>query len=279
MIYHVGISGGKDSAATLLWLVKESGIEPSRIRASFCDTGNEALETYEYVQMLSLKVHPIETIKPPLDFYELATKKGCFPSTKVRFCTEHLKREPTKNHIAYLQRSNYVMLVTGVRADESPQRRKLREFDYDAVFRACVWRPILKWTFQNVTDILRKYDVPMNPLYKKGARRVGCFPCINSNKAEIAMIARDYPERIEFLKQKEESLGKTFFCPNKTPQKYNTHTWANPKTGKTHSVVSIDGVARWALNGLEQTLIFEGFEELDDRDDYACSAHSAVMCE
>lgn len=38
--YHVGISGGKDSGALLLWMVHESGIPADQIIATFCDTGN-----------------------------------------------------------------------------------------------------------------------------------------------------------------------------------------------------------------------------------------------
>lgn len=35
-VYHVGISGGKDSTAALLWLVHESGVPKHRINATFC---------------------------------------------------------------------------------------------------------------------------------------------------------------------------------------------------------------------------------------------------
>ena len=63
-IYHVGVSGGKDSGAVLLWMVHESGIPRHQINATFCDTGNEHKHTYEQVRILSEKVHPIETLKP-----------------------------------------------------------------------------------------------------------------------------------------------------------------------------------------------------------------------
>ena len=54
----VGISGGKDSGAVLLWLVYESGIPKHKINATFCDTGNEHEWTYQQVDMLSQKAHP-----------------------------------------------------------------------------------------------------------------------------------------------------------------------------------------------------------------------------
>jgi len=66
-IYHVGISGGKDSTAALLWAIHDSGWPHDKIRATFCDTGNEHQITYDYIAMLSERVFPIKTIKPPLD--------------------------------------------------------------------------------------------------------------------------------------------------------------------------------------------------------------------
>jgi hypothetical protein len=44
-----------------------------------------------------------------------------------------------------------------------------------------------------------------------GARRVGCFPCINSRKAEIRAMAKYRPERIAFLADQERRVGKTNF--------------------------------------------------------------------
>ncbi len=58
-LYHIGVSGGKDSTALLLWAVNESGYPRDRIVASFCDTGNEHQITYDYVRMLSDKVFHI----------------------------------------------------------------------------------------------------------------------------------------------------------------------------------------------------------------------------
>lgn len=98
-IFHVGVSGGKDSAAALLWMVHESGISRDKIRATFCDIGNDHEWTISHVKLLSETVHPIETIYPERNFFDLAFHKKRFPSTKARFCTEHLKIAPTSEHI------------------------------------------------------------------------------------------------------------------------------------------------------------------------------------
>ena len=73
-IYHLGVSGGKDSTAAMLWLVYESGWPTSRMIVTFCDTDNEDSLTYNYLALLSERVFPIETVYPELGFYELALK-------------------------------------------------------------------------------------------------------------------------------------------------------------------------------------------------------------
>src|SRR6266550_2626614 len=99
---HIGISGGKDSTALLLWAVHESGYPRESLDVTFCDTGNEHLLTYDYVKMLSEGVHPVKTLKPERDFYELARWKKRFPGAKSRFCTVFLKIYPTQKHLAEL---------------------------------------------------------------------------------------------------------------------------------------------------------------------------------
>ena len=52
-INYCGLSAGKDSTATGLWLVHESGVRRESIRFAFCDTGNEHRWVYAHIMMLS----------------------------------------------------------------------------------------------------------------------------------------------------------------------------------------------------------------------------------
>lgn len=252
-IYHVGISGGKDSGAVLLWMVYESGIPRHKINATFCDTGNEHEWTYEQVDILS-KIHPIETLKPELDFYDLVRKKGVFPSAKRRFCTEHLKIRPSQEHILYLQKSyDAVVAVSGVRANESDQRSAYLEWDYSGHLLTLQWRPLIAWNFEMVLAIHKKYKVPMNKLYALGAERVGCYPCINSRKKEIRTIALNFPDRIGRIRDLEDELwmhGKTpsFFHASMIPERYRTRPFLT-KDGEQINVAKIDDVVRWSMTG------------------------------
>ncbi|MEI9961354.1 MAG: phosphoadenosine phosphosulfate reductase family protein [Limisphaerales bacterium] len=204
-LFHVGVSGGKDSAAVLLWMIHESGIAREKIVASFCDISNDHPWTLQHVALLSKTVHPIETIYPQASFFELALEKKRFPSTKARFCTEHLKIYPTADHIQALKFSGWkVIAVSGVRADESADRAKLSEWDYSGNLFCYEWRPLIRWTLNDVLAIHAKHNVPLNPLYALGAQRVGCWPCIMSRKAEIRIIALKFPERISEIRAAEQ---------------------------------------------------------------------------
>ena len=254
-LYHVGISGGKDSSAALLWMLHESGVDRKRIVATFCDTGNEHAWTYGHVEWLSKNVHPIETIRPKRGFFDLADSKRRFPSTKARFCTEFLKIIPSQEHITRLKFYGLeVIAVSGVRADESADRAKLAEWDFSSVLNCPQWRPLIRWTLDDVKAIHARHGVPLNPLYAIGAQRVGCWPCIMSRKSEIRTIAQQFPERIAEIRTAEEAFEKKYgryssFFPAKTvPARFRSKPY-QLATGETVMVATIDDVVRWSLTG------------------------------
>jgi len=247
-IVHLGISGGKDSTAALLWLINESGCPREKIRVTFCDTGNEHQFTYDYIAMLSEKVFPVEMIKPLLDFYELAKKKGRFPSVKARFCTQELKIFPSQRYVLVLMRDGAkILLLTGVRASESAKRAELPEFEWDDFYACDMYRPLLKWSLDDVWAFLAKYSIPRNPLYDLGATRVGCLPCIMSRKAEIRMIAKNFPERIDMIRRAETDTGRisTFYPRKYVPLGYRSLE-ITTHDGEIMRVPTIDDVVSWS---------------------------------
>lgn len=256
-LYHVGISGGKDSVAALLYLIFIAKIDPLKINATFCDTKNEHEWTYAHIKLVSQKVHPIQWLNSE-GFVPLARRKRRFPSTKVRFCTQFLKIFPSRDHIVSLQEKGYdVVAVSGVRADESEERKDLPEWDISGLSGALMatqWRPLIRWTIQQVVDLHAYCNIPMNPLYALGARRVGCFPCIMSRKAEIRMIALRFPERIDEIRAQEQQFEKDFgryssFFPSKTvPERFRSKPYVM-KNGRTVMVATIDDVVRWSMTG------------------------------
>lgn len=252
IINHIGVSGGKDSTALLLWAVYESGYPKESILATFCDTGNEADVTYRQIEMLSEQVHPIATIKPPLDFFELAKKKKRFPSVKARFCTSELKVLPTQNYIhSLIEQGHTVVAHSGVRREESPSRAALPARDFDPGFLCEVFRPLLDWGIEDVWAIHDRYGIPVNPLYQMGATRVGCLPCIMSRKSELAMIARNFPGVVDRLATAELEVNNagngmsSFFAMDTVPMPWRSKEIIT-KDGRILNVPTARDVFAWA---------------------------------
>lgn len=289
-VLNLGISGGKDSTALLLWAVFESGIPHEKIMAVFSDTDNEDSLTYSYIEMLNDNIFPIHVLHPELGFYELAKKKKRFPSRMGRFCTQHLKVIPSREHVLGLMRSGKrVLLLNGVRAGEAHNgndRGSVPEFGYDDGYACNVYRPILSWSIDDVWAIHKRYismqlvidmvqndphlseehkvelvgklessRIPRNPLYEMGAKRVGCFPCINSNKAEIRAMAKFRPDRIDMIAEQEITIAPergfaSMFVPKTVPPRFRSPEWTKKETGEVFMLATIRDVVAWSQTGV-----------------------------
>ena len=197
------VSGGKDSAAMSLWLT-ENEVEHRRV---FADTGWEHEKTYEYLRgPLAAKLGPIEEVRGKYTFEELCLHKGMFPSRTKRFCTQFLKIFPLFAYMNALAESGLVVNAVGIRWAESEARRAFKEWDESEGLDAEVWRPLLAWTEQDVIDMHARHGLPPNPLYRMGARRVGCWPCLFAAKDEVRLVADRDPARIDRIRALEEAV-------------------------------------------------------------------------
>lgn len=287
LVNYCGLSGGKDSQGTALWLIHKSGVPRESIRFTFCNTHNEHRFTYEQIHMLSRRFvewgcSPIIWLEPELGFYELARKKHRFPSRKARFCTQFLKVIPSREDVMDLISQGHEVIVhSGVRAGESRDRAKLVERGFDDMFGCTVNRPLLRWTLSQVLAISEKYGIPLNPLYGYGVTRVGCFPCINSKKKEVRLISIHFPERIDELREQERSFPNpisTFFARKTVPARFRSFE-VETKKGKM-KVATIDDVVRWAHTGKRaKERGIPLWDDLYDDDKTLVCPSGAGMCE
>lgn len=231
------VSGGKDSTALMLAL-REARIP---YRAVFADTGWEHDDVYRYLDVLRERVGPIDTVRADVpdpdqtaaDLVDLGMKpamaerlspsamvarmlyRAGFPARVQRWCTRELKIEPIMAYAGALENDGGrpVANAVGVRADESAKRRKLlsgerggeleREAEGPNGWGAWVWRPLIRWSVDDVLRIHIAHGVPVNPLYQRGHDRVGCWPCIHSSKEEVRLLANSDPERVEMIAELE----------------------------------------------------------------------------
>lgn len=204
-VCFVSVSGGKDSTLTLALAIekyKETGVP---VIAVFCDTNWEHPLTYEYLNYLEdffqIRIHRISALEGGLP--SLIRKKRIFPSPRRRFCTQILKVKTFRNFCLQVYFSfpfRRAEVWQGIRKEESRARRKTKDYVLEAgektkfgevfPFDLHYVYPIKNLTKQEVFRELKKRGIDINPLYKQGLDRVGCYPCFLSKKDIIQVIVK-----------------------------------------------------------------------------------------
>lgn len=97
-------------------------------------------------------------------FYEsVENRKQCCFVRKV----EPLKRALAGNSI----------WVTGLRAEQSPNRSQMRKIEWDEANQIIKYNPLLDWTYEQMIDYIKENNIPYNPLHDKNFISIGCAPC------------------------------------------------------------------------------------------------------
>jgi len=133
-------------------------------------------------------------------------RKGMFPSRQRKFCSQNLK---VYTGAAVLRTLDVEPVnAVGIRAEESARRREMPEWEWSNGHDCWVWRPLIRWTFDDIVAIHQRHGLrPADP-YFAGSSRVGCAPCIAARKAEIRWLGDEYPERIQLLADLEAEVGR-----------------------------------------------------------------------
>lgn len=281
----VQFSGGKDSLATLIWAIDKYGVD--KCEAVFCDTKWEHELTYKHIDEVTKKlgVKLVTLTNNKVDgFIGLVKKKKRFPSTKARFCTEHLKTIPAIDYI--LSQTEHLIILQGIRKDESLSRslmqkqcsyfkyyftpygkdkngkdkyhtyRKKDIIEWRKTYSDDVLRPVFDWTAQQVIDYIIQAGIKPNPLYYMGMGRVGCMPCIMCKHSELKEISKRFPEQIDKVRDAETELKTSIFTNGKIPDRFCSKEAVNKK-GKTVKYPTIDDVVNYVNKDKDQTDVFE----------------------
>lgn len=143
-------------------------------RAFYLDTGLLFAETYQ-VRDLAVERYDIDFQRygPDLTVGEQAVRHG--PNLWARdpnTCCGLRKVEPLRRALSGLD-----AWMTGIRRDQTPQRRNAGVVEWDARFGLVKINPLARWTADQVWDYIRSRDVPYNPLHDLGFPSIGCIPC------------------------------------------------------------------------------------------------------
>lgn len=221
----VSFSGGKDSQACLIQACKEFGAK--NIEAVFCDTGWEHHLTYEHVKNVteSLGVRLIILKSKIGGFEDLCKRMKWFPDTAHRMCTVQLKIQPMIDYI--LSHNDDLVIIQGIRAAESASRSKMQcsanyfqeyqnemrtkklyrkgdVIEWCKIHTATVERPMIGMSAQGIIDYILENGQQPNPLYKHGASRVGCYPCIYARLKEVKNMRHDLSYVLRVVKLEED---------------------------------------------------------------------------
>lgn len=216
----IGYSGGKDSTA-VLFLVKNIAeyldVDFSKISIVFENTGIEYPETVKFVHMLRDKegINLIELI-PKKNFWQCVDVAG-FPRGKNKrpvtdggktdICCWHLKEKPMMDFIKF---NGIEVTYMGITALESRQRM-IKASTHGTCYHAKKWQtnkvlPILYWSEAEVWDFIKRQNLPVNPIYPKGADRCGCMIC-TAHKGWKEQLQMLNPKMCAFILKKMQERG------------------------------------------------------------------------
>ena len=98
---------------------------------------------------------------------------GFYGSREARLaCCDVRKVEPLARALAGAS-----TWITGLRADQSAQRRGVDLVEADRARGLLKLNPLIDWTRDAVAAFAREHQVPINPLHEQGFLSIGCAPC------------------------------------------------------------------------------------------------------
>jgi phosphoadenosine phosphosulfate reductase len=159
----------------LLHHVAEAGVD---VEVVTLDTGRLFAETYATWQETERRHgRRIRALYPRHDALEalIAAQgiNGFYGSREARAaCCEVRKVEPLARALA-----GAGAWITGLRADQSAQRRGVDVVEADRERGLLKLNPLCDWTREAVAAFARDHHVPTNPLHEQGFLSIGCAPC------------------------------------------------------------------------------------------------------
>jgi phosphoadenosine phosphosulfate reductase len=152
----------------------------------YLDTGLLFPQTYDLVRRIGARygIAPI-AVRPSLTLEEQARRFG--PELWKRHpdrCCELRKVEPQREFLA-----PYDAWISGVRRDQTAQRRNTPVIQWDARFNRAKINPLATWDDSMIWAHINAYDLPYNELHDRGYPSIGCGPCtraVSANESQRA---------------------------------------------------------------------------------------------
>lgn len=216
----VAFSGGRDS---LVALHITRRFNPD-VKVLFVNTSIEFPETLKYVRELAEKWRlNFYEVKPRVNFWRLAQEQGLpvagrgnttfmrdlANKAQVKLsnsCCRRMKETPARQ---FYKEHGIEGVVTGLRVSESLMR-KLNFADYGALrysstYNTLVAWPLYAWRDEDIDEYVAAYQLPVNPLYRMGYKRVGCWACLQDmfhKDSRLFTLQQQHPKMYQSLRRK-----------------------------------------------------------------------------
>ena len=204
----VSYSGGKDSLATLLVVMKTF----RKLPILFIDTRMEFPSTYENVSEVT-KRYDLECIRVDSkdEFWQEFDRQGP-PAVDCRWCCKAAKLEPLRRFIG--ETWTECVSFVGQRKYESFSRMKNPRVWRNAFVRnqICL-APIHTWTAMHVWLYIFREAGPYNEMYRHGVDRMGCYMCPASDMAVLERIREQVPDLWKEWEEKMEAWRSSHDLP------------------------------------------------------------------
>jgi Phosphoadenosine phosphosulfate reductase family len=226
--YAIKSSYGNDSAALIQWAF-EHALED--VVVIYNDTGwserswnNRVSALESWVIGLGFTPHRTKSI----GLEQLVRNKKSWPRQGMQFCTAELKIKPTLEYLDRIDPRKLIVVLIGVRREESVNRRNFPEYQPAAEAGRDIWAPLVGYSSRQRDELLDRACVESLP-----HRSEECYPCINANRTDIRRLTK---ERVYQIAGIETSLGVT--------SKGSPRTMFRPY--KHMGATGIQEIARWA---------------------------------
>jgi phosphoadenosine phosphosulfate reductase len=150
----------------------------SQVEVFTLDTGRLFPETYStWARTLEKYKLPIKAFYPNTEliqkFVESKGPNSFYESVENRKeCCRIRKVEPLQRAL-----DGKKIWITGIRAEHSPDRSHMPSVEWDESHQLIKIHPLLHWTLTQVKAVIKKNEIPYNPLHEKGFVSIGCAPC------------------------------------------------------------------------------------------------------
>jgi phosphoadenosine phosphosulfate reductase len=148
--------------------IKVFTLETGRLFPETYYVWNRTMEIYGKPVFAYYPVHHLledmVNAKGPNSFYEsVENRKECCGIRKI---------EPLRRALAGNQ-----CWITGIRAEQSPNREDMHNVEWDEGNQLIKFHPIFNWTLDDVKAYIKQHNIPYNTLHDKGFPSIGCLPC------------------------------------------------------------------------------------------------------